>query len=204
MQAQQDQSYSTIYLLADWEKDIWKRVYFNLGKKADFQYTFDKNEAMEKIFPYSLGEIASTTLKMPKKKEALIIPDDTTNETTTMTSSEKVKKRESKKEQARTKSENTREQKDRGQRMPNFARSKSIIHRKEESNIFSFKVFEQDKSAVGGYDSAIDEERQPYYMRLLSKKNTEVAQLKCSELQPLKSLRDQIVSSLYLTMLTTR
>jgi len=50
------------------------------------------------IFPYSLGEIASTTLKMPKKKEALIKVDDATIETTTMTSTEKVKTRESKKE----------------------------------------------------------------------------------------------------------
>ena len=38
-------------------------------------------------------------------------------------------------------------------------------------------------------------------MRLLGKKNTELAQLKCSELQPLKSLRDQIVSSLQLILL---
>ena len=130
MQAQQDQSYCTIYLLVDWEKDIWKRVYFNLSKKADFQYTFDKNEAQGKIFPYSLGEISSTTLKMPKKKEALITADDTSNETTTMTSSEKVKSKENRKEPARTKSENTRDTKDSGKRVPNFARSRSIVDRK--------------------------------------------------------------------------
>jgi len=65
MQTQQDQNLSIIYLLADWEKDTWKRVYFNLGTKAVFQYTFNKKEAQEKIFPFSLGEIASTTLKAP-------------------------------------------------------------------------------------------------------------------------------------------
>lgn len=45
----------------------------------------------------------------------------------------------------------------------------------------------------GGYDSAVDEDRQPYYMKLLNKNNLEVAQLKCYELQPLKNIKDIIV-----------
>ena len=40
----------------------------------------------------------------------------------------------------------------------------------------------------------MDEEREPYYMKFLNKAGLEIAQLKCSELHPLKRLRDQIVS----------
>ncbi len=56
--------------------------------------------------------------------------------------------------------------------------------------MFSFKVFDQDKDQDGGYDSAIDEDREPYYIKLLNKYKVEVAQLKCKEMQPLKNLRD--------------
>ena len=55
-------------------------------------------------------------------------------------------------------------------------------------------MFDQDKGAQGGYDSAVDEDSQPFYMKLFNKNKVEVATLKCYELQPLKSLRDQIVS----------
>lgn len=64
--------------------------------------------------------------------------------------------------------------------------------------MFQFKVFDQDKASEGGYDSNYDaEEKEPYYIKLLSAKNQEVAQLKCSALQPLKNLRDSIVSDSY-------
>ncbi len=52
-------------MLTDWEKDTWKQVYYNLSKKTAFHYTFDRKEAQEKIFPFSLGEVPSTTLKAP-------------------------------------------------------------------------------------------------------------------------------------------
>ena len=71
-------------------------------------------------------------------------------------------------------------------RQPSFSR--------REGALFSIKVFDQDRNADGGYDSAIDEDTQPYYMKLFNKDKHEVAQLKCFELQPLKNLRDQIVS----------
>lgn len=56
--------------------------------------------------------------------------------------------------------------------------------------MFSFRVFDQDKDQDGGYDSAIDEDREPFYMKLLNKNKVEVAQLKCKGMQPLKNLRD--------------
>ena len=67
MHAQQDQTNSNIYLLADWEKDIWKKVYFTVGRKAVFQYTHDRSSAQEKHYETNLGEIHSTLIKIPKR-----------------------------------------------------------------------------------------------------------------------------------------
>jgi len=42
--------------------------------------------------------------------------------------------------------------------------------------MFQFKVFDQDKTSEGGYDSGFDsEEREPYYIKLLKQRNQEVA-----------------------------
>ena len=41
----QNQLPSTIYLLSDWEKDIWQKVYYTVAKRGIFNYTFDKNDA---------------------------------------------------------------------------------------------------------------------------------------------------------------
>ena len=65
---QNDLNYNKIDLLIDWEKETWKRVYYNLSKKGEFQYTHDKREAKDKIFTFSVGEIHKTTLKIPEKK----------------------------------------------------------------------------------------------------------------------------------------
>jgi hypothetical protein len=71
----------------------------------------------------------------------------------------------------RAKSEDTKSDKDKDsnngsdKRVPHFARHNNLKSRKKESStIFSFKVFDQDKSAEGGYDSAVDEDHQPYYI----------------------------------------
>jgi len=53
-------------------------------------------------------------------------------------------------------------------------------------------VFDQDHTQDGGYDSAIDEDSEPYFIKLLNKDKHEVAQLKCHQLQPLKNLSDSI------------
>ena len=40
-----DQHHTPIYILEDWEEDIWKRVYFVVKRNANFYYTEDKAEA---------------------------------------------------------------------------------------------------------------------------------------------------------------
>ena len=57
-------------------------------------------------------------------------------------------------------------------------------------------MFDQDKGDDGGYDSAIDEDSEPFYIKLLNKDKHEVGQLKSHQLQPLKNLADSIVSYL--------
>ena len=74
---------------------------------------------------------------------------------------------------------------------------------KRDSSIFSFRVFDQDKNPDGGYDSAIDEDREPYYMKLYNKSKHEVCQLRCPQLQPLKNLDHLIVSDLLTQLLLT-
>ena len=59
--------HTPIYILEDWEEDIWKRCYFTVKRNAAFHYTLELNEARKKLYPYALGEIHSTVLKMPKK-----------------------------------------------------------------------------------------------------------------------------------------
>ena len=80
-------------------------------------------------------------------------------------------------------------------------RQLSLSRRRD--TIFQFKVFDQDKASEGGYDTSSDaEEKEPYYIKLLSAGNQEVGQLKCSTLQPLKNLSDAIVSEAQPHLLT--
>ena len=61
-------NHTPIYILEDWEEDVWKRCYFTIQKNAVFCYTLDRREAQKKRYPYSLGEIHSSVLKNPKSK----------------------------------------------------------------------------------------------------------------------------------------
>ena len=76
------------------------------------------------------------------------------------------------------------------------ARRNSRFRDQGKDSIFSFRVFDQDKGDDGGYDSAIDEDSEPFYIKLLNKDKHEVGQLKSHQLQPLKNLADSIVSYL--------
>ena len=161
-------------MLADWEKDTWKKVYFNVGKKAIFNYTFDKSEANRKSFELSVGEIVSTTIKMPKKSQSSLQQSDTDEKTTVTDGTGKDKDSKAPKRTASQDPRQSRETEKRkaslsplSKRRPSFSRA--------SNNIFAFKVFDQDKSGDAGYDSAIDEEREPYYMKLLNAKKLEVA-----------------------------
>ena len=83
--------------MADWEKDIWKKVYFTVGRKAVFQYTHEKSEAQDKNFENNLGEIHSTVLKTPKRGSRAAATDEdltkTTNDTITSATSSTESKR---------------------------------------------------------------------------------------------------------------
>ena len=87
---------TNIYLLADWEKDVWKKIYFTVGRKAVFQYTFDRSEANQKHFTYDLGEIKNSILKIPKRKRHELLSNenqDDTNDSSTRKSSEDATKK---------------------------------------------------------------------------------------------------------------
>lgn len=67
MDGQADQSITNIFILTDWEKDIWKRVYFQINmKKAVFSYTLHKKEAQRNIYTKSLANIHDCKIKLPK------------------------------------------------------------------------------------------------------------------------------------------
>lgn len=58
-----------IYILSNWEKDIWTRIYGKVVKNASFIYTFSREEAQLQKYPNSITGIAATTLRMPIPKK---------------------------------------------------------------------------------------------------------------------------------------
>ena len=62
---------TNIFILADWEKDSWKRVYFSVNtKKALVTYTCSRKEARNKTYPINLGAVSDCFIKMPSKTKA--------------------------------------------------------------------------------------------------------------------------------------
>ena len=176
---------TNIYLLADWEKDVWKKIYFTVGKKGNFQYTFDRNEANQKQFTYDVGEIKNSILKIPKRKrEKLLSQDnqDDTNESSTKAGSTEDAKRKRAASQDRGR-EIKREP--RGNLPPGTptgaSRRRISMFGSSEETMLGIKVFNQDKDNDAGYDSAIDEDKEPFYMKLMNTKGVEVCQLRCTE-----------------------
>ena len=106
---------------------MWKRVYFNVGRKADFSYTFDQQEAREKQFSYHIGQIAQTTLKIPSRNKKKLLADEVTNDFTTAKSSDRQK---------RASSEGRKEAKE------NEKPVKAMRVGRRGSEIFEFKVFD--------------------------------------------------------------
>ena len=59
---------TNIFILADWERDSWKRVYFSVNtKKALVTYTCSRKEARNKSYPINLGAVSDCFIKMPSK-----------------------------------------------------------------------------------------------------------------------------------------
>ena len=59
---------TNIFILADWERDGWKRAYFSVNtKKALVTYTTKRKEARTKTYPISLGAVNDCFIKMPSK-----------------------------------------------------------------------------------------------------------------------------------------
>ena len=174
----QSQIQSNIYLLADWEKDAWKRVYFSVARGGIFTYTFDKNDALLKSFELSLGEIHTTTIKMPKRAKRKLI-DNTEAVTTVTTATNDTKSTSDHKTET---TDEKREKRSSSQTPRSRIASTSPVPMRRAMNrsnsgqdsIYSFSVFDQDKTHDGGYDSAIDEDREPYYVKLLNKDKHEV------------------------------
>jgi len=156
--------------LADWEKDTWKKVFFKVGQKAVFSYTFDKQMALEKNFPLSVGEIISASIKVPKRANKLFETEaqtSTTNDTKSAKSSREIK---------RSRTQDPALNKSRKEVSPVSVTPRPRATRlRDEPSIFSFRMFDQDHSNDGGYDSAIDESREPYFMKLFNSQKNEVA-----------------------------
>ena len=151
-----------------------------MARRGVFNYTFDKNDANSKSYELSFGEIYSTTIKMPKRAKRKLTHSATEDITTTKATSDSKSASETKsasdKRDKRASSQGP-EAKPRsrmaGEHSPvSRRRPHHREHRKD--SIFSFRVFDQDKDNDGGYDSAIDEDSEPYYLKLLNKDKHEV------------------------------
>ena len=168
------------------------KVYFTIGRKAVFQYTYDRLSAQEKNYETNLGEIHSTLIKIPKRTV------QSKNEDNLAETSRASQSMTTKSSQKRSRSASRVREAEPSSPMVRPTRRLSLSRRRD--TIFQFKVFDQDKASEGGYDSSSDdEEKEPYYIKLLSADNKEVAQLKCSTLQPLKNLSDAVVSAIFLS-----
>ena len=57
-----DNLYTKVYMLTDWEKDIWKRVHIMVADpsksmKTVLRYTHSKDECREHKYPYTLKTV---------------------------------------------------------------------------------------------------------------------------------------------------
>ena len=189
---------TNIYLLADWEKDVWKKIYFTVGKKGNFQYTFDRSEANQKTFTYDLGEIKNSILKIPKRKRHELLSSenqDDTNDSSTTKTTKTGNAEDAKRKRAASQDRGREVKKEPRINLPpgtptGASRRRSNFFGNSEETMLGIKVFNQDKDNDAGYDSAIDEKKEPFYMKLMNTKGVEVCQLRCTEQQPLKNLRD--------------
>ena len=154
--------------MSDWEKDVWKKVYFTVGRKAIFQYTLEKSEAQDTTFYNSLGEIHSTQLKTPKRGKVVSAADEqltTSSKDTTISSSPQNDLKRAKTLDTRKKSKEA---------IVASPRGRSSFSRRRDT-MFQFTVFDQDKISDCGFDSnAEDQEKEPYFMKLFAKGKQEV------------------------------
>jgi len=58
-----DVVHQRVYMLTDWEKDIWTRVYIKVDRHAVVRYTFDRQQAAEQKFTQSLGMVDKTLFR---------------------------------------------------------------------------------------------------------------------------------------------
>lgn len=63
-----DVVHQRVYMLTDWEKDIWTRVYIKVDRHAVVRYTFDRQQASQQKFSQSLGMVDKTLLKQEEKQ----------------------------------------------------------------------------------------------------------------------------------------
>lgn len=54
-----------IYLMTNWEKEVWTRIYGKVTKGPKFIYTFSREDASLQKYPHSLSGIDSVLLKLP-------------------------------------------------------------------------------------------------------------------------------------------
>ena len=180
---------TNIYLLADWEKDVWKKIYFTVGKKGNFQYTFDRSEANQKTFTYDLGEIKNSILKIPKRKRHELLSSenqDDTNDSSTTKTTKTGNAEDAKRKRAASQDRGREVKKEPRINLPpgtptGASRRRSNFFGNSEETMLGIKVFNQDKDNDAGYDSAIDEKKEPFYMKLMNTKGVEVCQLRCTE-----------------------
>jgi len=71
MQNFSDVIHSQVFLLTDWQGDIWSRVYLSVKRDAIVAYTFDRKQAVDKKFPNILGQVSQSMLKLPEKRHNL-------------------------------------------------------------------------------------------------------------------------------------
>jgi hypothetical protein len=60
----EDSTQTEIYLLTDWDRDTWTRIYVKILKNATFSYTFNKADVKEgKPFTHVLKDVKHGSIK---------------------------------------------------------------------------------------------------------------------------------------------
>lgn len=68
---ERDDLQTTVFMLVDWEKETWARVYCRVAKDATFRYTFDRKDVREnKVYPNTINNVHAALIKMPKNTSA--------------------------------------------------------------------------------------------------------------------------------------
>ena len=69
-----DKREEKVFILRDWEKDTWERIYYKVDQKASFNYTIKWKDAKEGKFTNYLGQVYDTKLKIPKSYSSTNTP----------------------------------------------------------------------------------------------------------------------------------